>query len=174
MQYNIHGDKIVITQAMKEYILSKLSRLDKYIKNSSDINGRVVVKTRGYEKIIEVTIPIKNMLLRAEETHNDLYAAIDLVVEKLEGQIRKNKTRLLSKLSKDQLIDFSVIEDDKNKEKCAVVKRKKIEMKPMDEEEAILEMNLIGHDFFIFKDRDTNSICVLYKRKDGNYGVIES
>jgi len=175
MQYNIHGDKIIITDAIKEYILNKLQRLDKYIKDSNNISGRVIVRIRGHEQIIEVTIPIKQIILRAEESHSDLYAAIDLVVEKLERQIIKNKTKLLSRLSKEQFVSFDVAEDQEQDEKeNLIVKRKKIEMKPMNEEDAILEMNLIGHDFFVFKDRDTNKICVLYKRKDGNYGIIES
>ncbi len=173
MQYNIRGDKLVVTKPIKEYIINKLQKLNKYIKESQNIDAHIVVRVRGHEQIIEVTIPIKNITLRAEETHNDLYAAIDLVVDKLERQIRKNKTRLMSKLSKDYIIDYDIIPEDEQ-ESSTIVKRKKIEMKPMDEEEAILEMNLIGHDFFIFKDRNTDKINVLYRRKDGNYGIIET
>ena len=105
----------------------------------------------------------------------DMYAAIDLVSDKLERQIRKNKTRL-NRNVKDNIkefnFDFDIKEEEEPKEK--IVKRKDIEMKPMDEEEAILEMELLGHSFFVYKDMDTNKICVLYKRKDGDYGLIET
>lgn len=175
MNINIRGDKILLTEGIKEYINSKLQKAEKYFGSDSNVNVNVVVRVRGRNQIIEVTIPTKHFTLRAEETHDDLYAAIDLVIDKIERQIRKNKTRIEKKLRKESAKDFnyesiSEIDEEENTE---IVKRKKIEMKPMNEEEAILQMNLLGHEFFIYRDMDTNNVCVLYKRKDNNYGLIE-
>ena len=107
-----------------------------------------------------------------------MYAAFDLVTDKLERQIRKNKTRLNRQNTdnkyKDFNFDYEIEADEESSENETIVKRKNIEMKPMDEEEAILEMNLLGHEFFVYKDMHTNKVCVLYRRKDGNYGLIET
>lgn len=175
MKYNIRGDKMVVTDAIKDYAEDKLSRLEKYFKGD-EVNANVLTRVRGNSQIVEVTIPTSRYVLRGEEENEDLYAAIDLVSDKLERQIRKNKTRLNRNI-KDNIKDFnfdfdSSNDDDEPKEK--IVKRKKIETKPMDSEEAILEMELLGHSFFVYKDMYTNEICVLYKRKDGDYGLIET
>ena len=174
MKYNIRGDKMVVTEAIKNYTEDKLGRLEKYFKEDS-ITANVITKVRGNSQIVEVTIPTSKFILRSEEENDDLYAAIDLVTDKLERQIRKNKTRLNRNIKdnvKDFNFDFDIKEEEEAKEK--VVKRKKIDTKPMDEEEAILEMELLGHNFFVYKDMDTNNTCVLYKRKDGDYGLIET
>ena len=174
MKYNIRGDKMIITDAIKDYTETKLGKLEKYFKDD-DITANVLAKVRGNSQIVEVTIPTSKFILRSEEENEDLYAAIDLVSDKLERQIRKNKTRLNRNIKdsvKEFNFDFDIKEEEESKEK--IVKRKNIEMKPMDEEEAILEMNLLGHEFFVYKDMHTNNICVLYKRKDGDYGLIET
>lgn len=174
MKYNIRGDKMVITEAIKDYAENKLGRLEKYIKDDS-VTANVLAKVRGNSQIVEVTIPTSKFILRSEEENDDLYAAIDLVTDKLERQIRKNKTRLNKNIKepvKEFNFDFEIDDDEDSDEK--IVKRKNVEMKPMDEEEAILEMELLGHNFFVYKDMDTNKTCVLYKRKDGNYGLIET
>ena len=170
MKYNIRGDKMVITDAIKDYTENKLSRLEKYFKDD-DIKANVLARVRGNSQIVEVTIPTSKYVLRSEEENEDLYAAIDLVTDKLERQIRKNKTRL-NRNTKESVKDYEVKDEEASKEK--IVKRKNIETKPMDEEEAILEMELLGHSFFVYKDMDTNNTCVLYKRKDGDYGLIET
>lgn len=175
MKLNIRGDKLEITEAIRDYVESKLGRLDKYFKNS-DINANILLKVRGNRQIIEVTVPTDKYILRSEEEHNDLYAAIDLVVDKLEGQIRKNKTKLkkqnIDNKYREFNFDYEIDEEEENDD--MIVKRKEIEMKPMDSEEAILEMELLGHSFFVYKDVDSGNINVLYKRKDGNYGLIET
>lgn len=177
MKYNIRGDKLLVTPAINDYVETKLSRLNKYFKED-DILANILLRVRGNSQIIEVTIPTDKFILRSEEEDKDLYAAIDLVTDKLERQIRKNKTRLSKQVNdsspKDFNIDFEAIEEDEEDDNEIIVKRKKLEMKPMDEEEAILEMNLLGHSFFVYKDMHTNDVCVLYKRKDGNYGLIET
>ena len=174
MKYNIRGDKMVITEAIKDYTETKLGKLEKYFKED-DITANVLTRVRGNSQIVEVTIPTDKFILRSEEENDDLYAAIDLVTDKLERQIRKNKTRLNRNIKgsvKEFNFDFDIKDEEEAKEK--VVKRKNIEMKPMDEEEAILEMELLGHSFFVYKDMDTKNICVLYKIKDGDYGLIET
>ena len=174
MKYNIRGEKLVITDAIRDYTEEKLGKLDKYFKDDN-ITANVLAKVRGNSQIVEVTIPTSKFILRSEEEHDDLYAAIDLVTDKLERQIRKNKTRLnrnVKESVKEFNFDYELPEEEEAKEK--VFKRKKLEMKPMDEEEAILEMELLGHNFFVYKDMNTDSICVLYKRKDGDYGLIET
>ena len=175
MKYNIRGDKMVVTDAIRDYTEEKLGKLEKYFKDD-EITANVLTRVRGNSQIVEVTIPTSKFVLRSEEENDDLYAAIDLVSDKLERQIRKNKTRL-NRNVKDTAREFNfdyVLEDTEEESKEKIVKRKNIEMKPMDEEEAILEMELLGHAFFVYKDMDTNNVCVLYKRKDGDYGLIET
>lgn len=172
MEIKIRGNKVTVTDAIREQIESKFTRLEKYFENPDEITANVLIRVNNLSQIIEVTIPTHKFTLRAEESHEDLYAAIDLMVDKLERQIRKNKTRLKNKLKNNDVndfnFDFEPVEENKNK----VIKRKEIEMKPMDEEEAILQIELLGHDFFVFKNSEEECISVLYKRKDGHYGII--
>ena len=171
MKLTIRGDKLVVTDAIKSYIEEKLAKLDKYFENPEDLSANIVVRTRGIDQIIEVTIPIKKAILRSEESHKDLYAAIDKVTDKLERSIRKNKTKIKRRKveNMDVFLDFDVEEETEQK----IVKRKTIDNKPMSEEEAILQMELLDHDFFIFENMETNKTCVIYKRKDHSYGLIE-
>lgn len=175
MKYNIRGEKVEITPAIKSYIEEKIGKLDKYFDDADLINANVVIKIRGKAQKIEITIPASHFTLRSEESHDDLYAAIDLTVDKLERQIRKNKTKINSKIKKNIIQNFELdLEDNFEEDEEIVIKRKKIDMKPMDEEEAILQMNMLGHSFFAFKNVETDSVCILYQRKDGNYGIIET
>ena len=176
MKVTIRGEKTKITQAMTDYANEKLAKLDKYVDNNATVNANVLVKIRNHQDKVEVTIPLKSYILRAEESQDDFYAAIDVVVEKLERQIRKNKTRLQSQIrdKKEFLFDNLEQEENEEEEKEVIVKRKKVEVKPMSEEEAILQMELLGHQFYLFKDVDTNQPTVIYKRKDGDYGIIEA
>ena len=174
MEIVIHGSKVKITEAMHEYIEEKLKKLEKYLKNSENVRANVIVKVKNHNQTIEITIPLKSFILRSEETKDDFYAAVDKAVDKLERQIRKNKTKLMSKQDKNNYeFDFPSIEEEKTEEN-KIVKRKKIEVKPMNEEEAILQMELLGHEFYMYKDVDTDAFAVVYKRKDGNYGLIET
>lgn len=174
MNISLRGDKVTITKAMEEYATEKLSKLNKYIEKPESVKATIIVKVNKDLHKVEVTMPLKSLILRAEEEREDFYAAMDVVLDKLERQIRKNKTRLSSKKMKDKKeFVYTYIEDvEETDEK--VVKRKKIEVKPMDEEEAILQMELLGHQFYLYKDIETNQPTVVYKRKDGNYGVIEA
>ena len=172
MKIKIRGNKIDITDSMKDYVKEKLSKLDKY--SLEEFEANVLVKVRNYTQKVEVTIPLKTLILRAEEESEDFYSAVDLVINKLERQIRKNKTKLKKKekggikeLNMDSILDLP---EEEEKE----VKRKKIEIKPMNMEEAILQMELLGHNFYMYKDSDLDSIALVYKRKNGGYGVIET
>ena len=173
MKLNIRGEKTKITEAMKNYAEEKLEKLDKYLENSDEVTGTLLFKVNGPKQKIEVTIPLKNYTLRIEEEGQDFYAVVDTSIDKLERQIRKNKTRLTSKRKEkvDFILDF---ESESEENKNQIVKRKSVELKPMDEEEAILQMELLGHQFYVYKDIDTLATNVVYKRNDGNYGVIES
>ncbi len=176
MEIVIHGDKIKVTKAMREYIEEKLDKLNKYLENSDNVRANVIVKVKGHEQTVEITIPLKTFILRSEETKEDFYAAVDKTIDVLERQIRKNKTKLQSKKEK-QNVDFNfanIEDDDEGSEENKIVKRKLVEVKPMKEEEAILQMELLGHEFYMFKDADTDKIAVVYRRKDGNYGLMES
>lgn len=172
MEILIRGKSVEITDAMKSYVKEKLSKLDKYIVDQK-AKATVLVKVRSYTQKVEVTIPLKTLILRAEEEQEDFYAAVDLIINKLERQIRKNKAKLQSR-NKSKTKEFNVddlipIEDDSE-----VVKRKKIDVKPMSSEEAILQMELLGHDFYVYRDSETNAVNVVYKRKEKGYGIIES
>ena len=174
MEIIIRGDKIEVTKAMKDYINEKLKRLEKYLENSNDVRANVVVKVKGHLQTIEITIPLRNFIIRSEETQDDFYASVDKAIDVMERQIRKNKTKIKSKESKTK-IDFSIVDiEEEDYEDDNIIKRKKIEVKPMDEEEAILQLELLGHEFYLFKNVDTNKETVVYKRKNGGYGLIEA
>lgn len=174
MIFNIHGNKVKITDPIRTYIEEKIGRLERYFGSPEELHVNVLVRIRGIDQIVEVTIPTKHAILRGEESHKNLYAAIDLVSEKLESQIRKNKSRMTKKKVKDHFEDFKVDFKEEKVSENKIIKRKNLDVKPMSEDEAILQMNLVGHEFFVYKDDKTNNICVLYLRKDGNYGLINT
>lgn len=174
MKYNIRGDKILVTDAIKDYITEKIDKLNKYFDEPDEITANILIKVKGYNQTIEVTIPTTSFTIRNEESAEDLYAAIDSVVDKIERQIRKNKTKI-NKISKNALKKLNLMyQEEEEEEDTKIVRRKTLNTKPMSEEEAILQMEMLGHDFFIFKDSNTSNISILYKRKDNNYGVIET
>ena len=171
MEILIRGSKLEITDSMKDYVKEKLGKLDKYLVDQT-AKANVLVKVHNYLQKIEVTIPLKTLILRAEEQQEDFYAAVDLVINKLERQIRKNKAKL-QKREKNKTKEFNIDDIIPIEEDEKIVKHKKISVKPMNSDEAVLQMELLGHDFYVYKDSETNNVCVLYKRKDGGYGVIE-
>ncbi len=174
MKITIRGDKVSITDAIREQVTSKLSKLDKYFDSPETINVVVNIKVNNLSQKIEVTIPTKQFTIRAEERSEDLYTSLDLVIDKLERQIRKNKTRIKNKYKNQEAIDlnFDYEIDNEEQNESKIIKIKNINSKPMDEEEAILQYELLGHDFFVFKNSNEECTSILYKRKDGNYGMI--
>ncbi|RHM59552.1 MULTISPECIES: ribosome hibernation-promoting factor, HPF/YfiA family [Coprobacillaceae] len=175
MKISVRGKNVEITEAIEKRVADKLSKLDKYFIVSDNVEAKVLVRTYPYGQKIEVTIPTEYVLLRAEVVDEDLYNAIDAVIDKLEGQIRKYKTRLNRK-SKDNKLAFNMasIEPLEEEEEDVLVKTKTINPKPMDMEEAIMQMELIGHSFFVYRDTESNSISIVYRRRDGDYGLIET
>lgn len=171
MKTIIRGNNIEVTDSIKNYIEEKLSKMDKYFKSES-VEAKVLISVNGIDQKVEVTINESKYFIRAEEINNDLYAAIDIVIDKLERQFRKYKTKLnnKNKVEESQI----EIEDYFEEPEEEVVKRKELFLKPMDEEEAITQMELLGHTFFVFKNIETEKICVVYKRKDGAYGILET
>ena len=174
MKFNIRGNKLEVTKPIKEYVEEKIGKLNKYFENPENITAHVVVRVHGIDQIVEVTIPVKKLILRAEDRNKDLYSAIDLEVDKLERQIRKNKTKMQKKNLRAKIVEMSNDFDALDEKEGKVVKRKSLDMKPMNEEEAILQMELLDHAFFVYEDDETGDICILYKRKDGDYGLIDT
>ena len=174
MKTIIRSNEVEVTDSIKDYINKKLAKLDRYFENADELEATVNIRLKGQDELIEITVPTKKFTIRAEEASKEVKAAADLVVDKLERQIRKNKTRLNNKYKNvevpDFVFDYEIDETKENKEK--IVKRKDIESKPMDEEEAILQMELINHDFFGFKNVEEDCVSIVYKRKDGHYGII--
>lgn len=173
MRITVTGKNIEMTSALKNVVESKLERLEKYFK--PDVEAHATLSVQKNRQIIEVTIPFNGVILRGEEENKDMYASIDLVVDKLERQIRKQKTKLQRKVHADSL-KYQFIPDyekeDVGKEQ-KIVKTKRFAIKPMSNEEAVLQMELLAHSFFVYKNADTGEVNVVYKRKDGNYGLIE-
>ncbi|WP_223701314.1 ribosome hibernation-promoting factor, HPF/YfiA family [Sutcliffiella deserti] len=183
MKYNVRGENIEVTPAIRDYVESKIGKIERYFDSTDNAESKVNLKVYNNQQKIEVTIPMTGLVLRAEETHDDLYAAIDLVVDKLERQIRKHKTKVNRKLrdtgSPKYLFNEVIDNDppmhmDEDEDAEDLVRTKRYNLKPMDSEEAILQMNLLGHNFFVFLNAATSETNVVYKRNDGKYGLIES
>lgn len=178
MKINIRSKNIEVTPTLQDYVEKRLSKIEKYVEKhfESEIEAQVTLSVAKENHIVEVTIYVNSLLLRGEETTSDMYASIDLVVDKVERQMHKYKTKINRKLRQSGIKDlneqFGQRHEEEEKEP-KVVKTKRFVMKPMHVEEAILQMNLLGHDFFVFHNADTEEINVLYIRKDGNYGLIE-
>ena len=175
MKMNITGKNMEITDALRDVTYKKIGKLDKYF--DKDVIADVTFSVEKKRQIIEVTIDLPGTILRAEEETDDMYASIDRAVDVLERQIRKYKTKLQKRYQNTDTIRFDNIqpltkEQDKE-EKTKIVKTKRFFMKPMHDEEAILQMELLGHNFFMFMNAETDEVNVVYKRRDGNYGLIE-
>lgn len=173
MHITVSGKNIVVTNALKEKINKKLSKFEKIFGADTEANATLSVERDRH--IFEVTIPFNGIILRGEEATDDMYTSIDNVIEKLERQIRKQKTKLERKL-KDYNLRFDTLFDnvpDEEDAEVEIVKTKRFAIKPMPAEEAAMQMELLGHSFFVFSNSDTEEVNVIYKRKDGNYGLIE-
>ena len=172
MRFTITGKNIEFTEGLRSAIEEKIGKLDKYF--SSEIQVTVTLSVEKERQKIEVTIPVKGSIIRAEEVSNDMYVSIDLVEEVIERQLRRYKTRIVE--SKQAASEFSklYVENDYDDEpEIKIVRSKKFGIKPMDPEEACIQMELLGHSFYVFSNSETDEVNVVYKRKNGTYGLIE-
>ena len=173
MNVQVRGRNIQVTPALKDYVEKRLSKLDKFVDNYNFGEAQVTMKVERESHRVEVTIPVNGMILRGEETTGDMYSSIDLVVEKLEKQVNRYKGKLSKRgrtLNDIPVVSEQVpVDDDMPK----ILRTKRFNIKPMSVEEAVLQMNLLGHSFFVFSNADSERANVVYKRKDGNYGLIE-
>ena len=173
MKITVSGKNIEVTNALRNAVEKKLLKLDKYF--NPDVEAHATLSVQKNRQIIEVTIPFNGVILRGEEANEDMYASIDLVEEKLEKQIQKQKTKIERRTYGDALKYQFIPEADTADEsdEPAIVKTKRFAMKPMSAEEAVLQMELLGHSFFVYASADDGVVNVVYKRRDGDYGLIE-
>ena len=174
MKVTVVAKNIDLTPSLKDAVEKKISKLSKYFEPS--VSARATLSVQKNRQIIEVTIPFNGVILRGEESTDDMYKSIDLVEDKLERQIRKQKTKLSRRNSSGSLRypDFNGLEFKEDiEDNSKIVKTKAFYVKPMSADEAVLQMELLGHNFFVYEDADTSKVNVIYKRKDGNYGLIE-
>lgn len=174
MKYTILGRNIEVSEGIKDSIAAKLDKLAKYF--TPDTEAKVTLGTDGDLQKIEVTIPTKVGFIRAEDSSFDLYNSIDVVEDIIEKQIKKHKNKLIDK--KQNAVSFSQMfldedTDVEDEDEIKIVKTKSFALKPMDAEEACLQMEMLGHNFFVFLNMDTNQVNVVYKRKGNSYGLIE-
>lgn len=177
IKYSIRGENLEVTEAIRDYVVSKLEKIEKYFQPEQELDARINLKVyREKTAKVEVTIPLGSITLRAEDVSQDMYGSIDLVTDKIERQIRKNKTKIerknKNKVATGQLFTDVLVEDS-NIVQSKVVRSKQIDLKPMDLEEAILQMDLLGHDFFIYVDVEDQTTNVIYRREDGEIGLLE-
>lgn len=173
MQYKITGRGIDLTQGLKDAITSKLGKLEKFF--SDDTIANVTLTVEKDRQKIEVTIPMKGHVIRAEQVSGDMYVSIDLVEEVLERQLRRYRTKLIAK-DQQATKEFSheyIEEEDTSDEDIEIVRTKKFGLKPMFPEDACVQMELLGHNFFVFRNAETDEINVVYKRRGNTYGLIE-
>ncbi|MGR5757886.1 ribosome hibernation-promoting factor, HPF/YfiA family [Streptococcus pneumoniae] len=177
IKYSIRGENLEVTEAIRDYVVSKLEKIEKYFQPEQELDARINLKVyREKTAKVEVTIPLGSITLRAEDVSQDMYGSIDLVTDKIERQIRKNKTKIerknKNKVATGQLFTDALVEDS-NVVQSKIVRSKQIDLKPMDLEEAILQMDLLGHDFFIYVDVEDQTTNVIYRREDGEIGLLE-
>ena len=171
MKTNVTGRKLSLRPSFVEKTEKKLSKLDKFFED--DARADVTVKQEGNGFKVETTIHNQGMVYRAEEAAPDMVEALDKLIDKLVRQIRKNKTRLEKRLREEAFALPPPPEEEETEEEYAVVRSKSFPVKPLDVEEAILQMNLLGHQFYMFRNMDSGEINVVYRRKDGHYGLLE-
>lgn len=172
MRFTITGRNIEVTQGLREAVEDKLGKLDRFFAPATEAVVRLSVQ-KDIQKI-EVTIPVKGHIIRAEESSSDMYVSIDLVEEILERQLKKYKNKLIDKKQSAPSFSEAFLQEDASaEEEIQIVKSKKFAVKPMDPEEACVQMELLGHEFYVFLNSDTNEVNVVYKRRDGAHGLIE-
>ena len=173
MKITIVGRQMNVYEDTRELIERKLGKLDKYFKTAASPEATVTLSRKRNTSILELTVNAGGTLFRSEVEADDFRVALDRSVDHIEGQIRKNKTKLARRV-RENVMDFSDIPDPVEKApEEAIIRVKQFEFKPMTAEDAVMQMNLLGHDFFVFTDIESGDTCVVYRRKDGAYGMIE-
>ena len=173
MRITITGRNIELTEGLKAAVEEKLSKLEKFFAPDTDVF--VTLSVEKERQKVEVTIPIKGHVIRSEQSSNDMYVSIDLVEEVIERQLRKYRTKLASKKMNvaDNFNEAFIDSDADEDEEIKIVRTKRFGMKPMYPEDACVQMELTGHDFFVFRNAETDEVNVVYKRKGNTYGLIE-
>ena len=172
MKFIITGRNVEVTESLKSAIYEKLGKLEKFF--SPDTEAHVTLSVEKNRQKIEVTIPVKGGIIRAEQTSTDMYVSIDLVEEIIENQLKKYKSKIIDRYQGGKHFTPEYIEEEyEDEDEIKIVKSKRFDFKPMDPEEACMQMELLGHNFFVFTNADTNEVNVVYKRKDDTYGIIE-
>lgn len=174
MKYVITGKNIEITEGLKNAIYDKIGKLEKYF--TEDTQVHVTLSVEKERQKIEITIPVKGSIIRSEQTSNDMYISIDLVEEVIERQLKKYKNRIIDRQQAGGNEEFSKEYIDKeyeDDEEVEIIRTKRFGMKPMYPEDACVQMDLLGHNFFVFLNAETEEVNVVYKRKDNKYGLIE-
>ena len=172
MQLSVKGRNLEITPAIRAYAEEKLSRLTRYLENI--VSMHVVLSVNKHRQITEVTLRVRDLTIRAEDESDDLYSSIDLVAEKLERQILRYKERIMAHAARGgNRGGRAVALAPTGEEEPKVVKTKRFAVKPATVDEAILQMNLLGHNFYVFRNAATEEVNVIYRRRDGHYGLIE-
>lgn len=171
MNIIIRGKHIEVTDALKTYVTKRVGKLEKFSDEFQDVQVTLLVERDRHR--VEVTAPINGMILRGEEETGDMYSSIDLVLEKLERQIDKYRTRINKRMRTKVLKDHVPEQQPEVEEEHDLVRSKKFPAKPMSVDEALMQMNLIGHSFYVFRNDETQEMNVVYKRKHGDYGLLE-
>ncbi len=173
MIFIISGKNIDVTPALKDMVEQKLGKLEKYFTSDTEIIVTLSVEKDRHK--IEVTIPVKGDIIRSEQVSDNMYVSIDLVQEIIERQLRKYKTKLLAKHKSTGAFSQAFFDDEDmdDEDDFRIVKTKHFGIKPMFPEDAVVQMGLLGHDFYVFCNADTDEVNVVYKRKNGSYGLIE-
>ncbi|MDO4325124.1 MAG: ribosome-associated translation inhibitor RaiA [bacterium] len=173
MRYTIIGRNIEVTPALKDTVQDKIGKLDKYFTPDTEVHATLSVE-KDKQKI-EVTIPVKGGIIRAEQSSSDMYVSIDLVEEIIERQIKKYKNKLIDRKQSASFFSQNFIEEEtpQQEDEIRIVKTKRFGIKPMDPEEACIQMELLGHNFYVFLNSETDEVNVVYKRKGNTYGLIE-
>lgn len=172
MRYTIIGKNIEVTEGLKAAVHEKIGKLERYFSKDTDIH--VTLSVEKDRQKIEVTIPVKGSVIRSEQTSSDMYVSIDLVEEVIERQLKKYKNKIID--SKQAASDFSdayIQEEMDDPDEIKIIRTKRFAMKPMDAEEACVQMELLGHSFYVFRNAETDEVNVVYKRKGNTYGLIE-
>ena len=172
MQYIISGRNIDVTEGLKSAIHEKIGKLERYFTPDTEVH--VTLSVEKERQKIEITIPMKGNIVRAEQTSDDMYVSIDLVEEIIELQLRKYKNKIVDRQQAAASLSKAFVEEEiEDDDEIKIIRSKRFAMKPMDPEEACVQMELLGHDFYVFRNAISDEVNVVYKRKDHTFGLIE-